>query len=595
MGAPFVFILSTCILAATVYHVRAQTCADGAGCATCSDPVLGNFGDVYTSTVTSVVPSPCDVENWNGPTKIGSNGVLSIISQGNSQIVVGNSHKGSGNTLDVDFELTAATAVFNLENLEFKDFPLDSSTGTGCVFVKTTAAGAKVRIKNVKFTAAQAANPFISLGTGGKLEMNKTTFENCASDSSTSSGFIHAAADSEMTLAGVKFLGLENAVAIKTSGATALSIYSFPDFRTTFSGNQQGDIVFDAGTLIIADTDFVGITTGGVTSGVVIASTTASGNKITGSTFKDFRDSAVSTKAPLTVVGTTFTDNKAETTNKGAAINAAANLTVEYCTFQGNVATEGAAWFVSSGSTVKAVNPIMVGSQSAAGTSAECKEDTCEASGFQTCKKVGDVLTCSECASGKYLATGADSSKSCAPCATGSFTATANENTACTLWTVCSPGTHVAAAGSVSSDRSCTPCASGKFTASANENACADMANCAPGTFAAVGNASIDRTCMPCASGKFTASANENACADMTVCSPGTHVAAAGSVSSDRTCTPCASGKFTASANENACADMANCAPGTFATVGNASIDRTCTPCASGKFTASATKMPAQT
>ena len=248
----------------------------------------------------------------------------------------------------------------------------------------------------------------------------------------------------------------------------------------------------------------------------------------------------------------------------------------------------------------------------------------------------GNSLACSpvaDCGAGEFEETSptATSNRQCAPCGEGTFSGAgvgALNPPACTPWTICPAGTHVAGApqpaASASVDRVCTACPSMHYSVGdTNAGRCEPITPCTAGTYVASGaTASSDNECEPCAtfgavaarpsssnatSGVgsddatefgpvaldggdgtptyFTASSNEQTCRPHRDCQLGTYELDAATPSSDRVCPRCPNGTFTDARNQPSCAPQPVCTAGQFVAAAAAAHQRrTCSPCPEGTF-----------
>ena len=171
-----------------------------------------------------------------------------------------------------------------------------------------------------------------------------------------------------------------------------------------------------------------------------------------------------------------------------------------------------------------------------------------ETTGSTTCKGCSNVstgcnecttsaVTCTKCSGGYKLESG-----KCTQCAAGKYSATGA--TSCTN---CPAGKFNTVAGSTS----CSNCAAGKFNTSAGSTSCS---NCAAGKF----NTSAGSTkCTNCGTGKYSA-AGASAC---TNCPKGTKANATVAATS---CTNCPAGTYQDTAGSTSCT---NCASQKYSTV----------------------------
>jgi hypothetical protein len=190
----------------------------------------------------------------------------------------------------------------------------------------------------------------------------------------------------------------------------------------------------------------------------------------------------------------------------------------------------------------------------------------------------------------------------CAPiCVEGAFANGAE----CTTFTVCEPGTYVAAEGTPMSDRVCSLCSSGTYSRIQNAPSCMPWSVCPAGTY--VSNApsrTINRVCESCTAGTMTSGPNQSTCTRADECPAGTVKITSGSPTSAPECADCVTGEYCAGGDSpsesctgdkwdddsdprTACVPKTVCSPGTFAQrFGTATADRVCVACSSGSYTA---------
>jgi hypothetical protein len=177
-------------------------------------------------------------------------------------------------------------------------------------------------------------------------------------------------------------------------------------------------------------------------------------------------------------------------------------------------------------------------------------------------------VVCAACEAGTYCP-GGDGAQ--ITCADGTWDDDGSAASPCVAWTTCSPGFHVAAAGSAVADRTCAACTDGAYSDTDNAVACLPVGVCAAGEVqVSAGSRTSPTVCEPCAAGAYCAgdtaprlactdgtwdhdASAATLCAAWTDCPAGQYVAAAGSAVADRTCAACTDGDTTSAANAATC------------------------------------------
>ncbi|MFT7622130.1 MAG: parallel beta-helix repeat protein [Myxococcota bacterium] len=204
-------------------------------------------------------------------------------------------------------------------------------------------------------------------------------------------------------------------------------------------------------------------------------------------------------------------------------------------------------------------------------------------SNADTCMPVG------VCHAGQSVlaAATASSDVTCLACPGGTFSAI-EDAAECAPWTSCTPGEHVADAGSDTGDRQCVPCDMGvTWSAESNTPTCLPVTSCIPGEFVAVqATASADAVCGACPAGAYSTGADSETCAPWTVCGPGAYLAVSGTATHDAQCAACSLGEtWSMGSAADGCLSVTECAPAEYV-VSEPTLqsDRSCAPCGVGTF-----------